>query len=125
MSQLEIDNAYLKQQNEHLTKELSFTRYTINALKSITNQRDVTINETRQELERALQHIQFLSYSLKEQQRLSLSGIGLVHDESSDDQELSEEDELYEERTRPTMNIMSKLPLRHQTNPIFVNEVNY
>lgn len=125
MCQLEIDNAYLKQQNEHLAKELTFTRYTINALKNMTNQRDIALNETRQELERALQHIQLLSYTLKQQQRNSLSGIGpqLIHDESSE--ELSEEDETYEEqqRGRSTMNIMSKLPLRQQPNQIYVHDL--
>lgn len=125
-SQLEIQNAYLVQQNEHLAKELSFTRYTINALKSMTTQRDNVLLETRLELERALQHIQLLSSTIRQQQRYSLSGIGpqLMQDDLSDDQELSEEDELYEE-TRPTLDIMSKLPLRHQTNQIFINEINY
>ncbi|CAO3647579.1 unnamed protein product [Mucor hiemalis] len=124
--QLEIDNAYLKQQNEHLAKELTFTRYTINALKNMTSQRDVALNETRQELERALQHIELLSYTIKQQQRHSLSGIGpqLIHDESSE--ELSEEDEIYEEqqqRGRSTMNIMSKLPLRQQPNQIYIHDL--
>ncbi|KAI8327011.1 hypothetical protein EDC96DRAFT_560968 [Choanephora cucurbitarum] len=99
-SQLEIDNAYLRQQNQHLNKELSFARYTINALKGITNQRDAALEETRQELENALQHIQLLTYTLRQQQRYSLSGIGLVQDtDLSDDQELSEEDE-YEEQQK-------------------------
>ncbi|KAG2236513.1 hypothetical protein BDF21DRAFT_419667 [Thamnidium elegans] len=122
-SQLEIDNAYLLQQNQHLAKELSFTRYTINALKNMTTQKDNALNETRQELERALQHIQLLTCTLTQQQRYSLSGIGpqLMQDDLSDDQELSEEDELYEE-TRPNLDIMSKLPLRHPANQIFIKE---
>ncbi|OBZ85407.1 hypothetical protein A0J61_06544 [Choanephora cucurbitarum] len=144
-SQLEIDNAYLRQQNQHLNKELSFARYTINALKGITNQRDAALEETRQELENALQHIQLLTYTLRQQQRYSLSGIGLVQDtDLSDDQELSEEDEYEEQqkqqqqqqqqqlqqqqhqRRRPTVDIMSKLPLRQpstvMTDQIFMPE---
>ena len=134
-SQLEIDNAYLQQQNAHLNKELSFARYTINALKGITNQRDMAINETRQELEKALQHIQLLTYTLRQQQRYSLSGIGLVNDtDLSDDQELSEEDEFEENQRQPQqqqaqqqsqrrpLDIMSKLPLRQppMTDEIFM-----
>ncbi|CEP11922.1 hypothetical protein [Parasitella parasitica] len=133
-SQLEIDNAYLQQQNSHLSKELSFARYTINALKGITNQRDVALDETRQELENALQHIQLLTYTLRQQQRYSLSGIGLVNDtDLSDDQELSEEDELDEtqrqsqhppqqQSQRRPLDIMSKLPLRQppMTDEIFM-----
>ncbi|KAI8065355.1 uncharacterized protein B0P05DRAFT_554013 [Gilbertella persicaria] len=146
-SQLEIDNAYLKQQNQHLNRELSFARYTINALKGIANQRDVALDETRQELEKALQHIQLLTCTLRQQQRYSnLSGIGLVQDtDLSDDQELSEEDEFEEQkqqqqqaqqqaqqqqaqqqRRRPTVDIMSKLPLRQppsmMTDQIFMPE---
>ncbi|KAI8385631.1 hypothetical protein BD560DRAFT_383923 [Blakeslea trispora] len=141
-SQLEIDNDYLRQQNQHLNKELSFARYTINALKGITNQRDAALEETRQELEKALQHIQLLTYTLRQQQRHSLSGIGLVQDtDLSDDQELSEEDDYEEQqkqqqqqhqpqqqqqRRRPTVDIMSKLPLRQpssvMTDQIFMPE---
>lgn len=118
-AQLEIDNAYLLQQNEHLNKELSFARYTINALKNITQQKDSTLQDARQELERALSHIHMLNLTLKAQQRemdrFVLSGMGptLIQDsELSDDQELSEEDEY--EFKKPTINvdIMSKLPLR-------------
>ncbi|KAL7322503.1 hypothetical protein PS15p_211498 [Mucor circinelloides] len=136
-SQLEIDNAYLQQQNSHLNKELSFARYTINALKGITNQRDAALNETRQELEKAMQHIQLLTYTLRQQQRYSLSGIGLVNDtDLSDDQELSEEDEFEENQRqslhhqqqaqqqsqRRPLDIMSKLPLRQppMTDEIFM-----
>lgn len=92
----------------------------------MTTQRDTLLLETRLELERALQHIQLLSSTIRQQQRYSLSGIGpqLMQDDLSDDQELSEEDELYEE-TRPGLDIMSKLPLRHQPNQIFINEINY
>ncbi|KAI8644097.1 hypothetical protein BD408DRAFT_481513 [Parasitella parasitica] len=133
-SQLEIDNAYLQQQNSHLSKELSFARYTINALKGMTNQREMALDETRQELENALQHIQLLTYTLRQQQRCSLSGIGLVNDtDLSDDQELSEEDELDENQRqsqqpsqqqsqRRPLDIMSKLPLRQppMTDEIFM-----
>lgn len=89
----------------------------------MTTQKDNAMNETRQELERALQHIQLLTCTLRQQQRYSLSGIGpqLMQDDLSDDQELSEEDELYEE-TRPNLDIMSKLPLRHPPNQIFIKE---
>jgi hypothetical protein len=119
---LEIDNAYLLQQNEHLNKELSFARYTINALKGIANQRDTALNDTRLELEKALQHIQLLSYTLKQQQhRYSLSGIGLVQDTDLSD-DLSEEDDFEQQQPRRPLDIMSKLPLRQppMTDEIFM-----
>ncbi|KAI8968304.1 hypothetical protein BDF20DRAFT_805409, partial [Mycotypha africana] len=67
--QLEVENNYLQQQNDHLNKELNFSRYTINALKGITTQKEVQINEARQELEKALDHIQLLNFTLKKQQQ--------------------------------------------------------
>ncbi|CAO3664556.1 hypothetical protein G6F70_008454 [Rhizopus microsporus] len=121
-AQLEIDNAYLKQQNELLNKELSFARYTINALKNITLQKENTLNETRQELERALQHIQLLSYSLKQYQNRNslLVNPTLIQDNDLSD-DLSEEDDIVDQQKR-SLNIMSKLPLRHkQQQQVFVN----
>ncbi|CEG67945.1 hypothetical protein CU097_010882 [Rhizopus azygosporus] len=121
-AQLEIDNAYLKQQNELLNKELSFARYTINALKGITLQKENTLNETRQELERALQHIQLLSYSLKQYQNRNslLVNPTLIQDNDLSD-DLSEEDDILDQQKR-SLNIMSKLPLRHkQQQQVFVN----
>lgn len=123
---LEIDNAYLQQQNEHLNKELSFARYTINALKGIANQRDMALNDTRLELDKALQHIQLLSYTLKQQQhRYSLSGIGLVQDADLSD-DLSEEDDFEQQQQQPRrpLDIMSKLPLRQppMTDDIFMSD---
>ncbi|KAG0740001.1 hypothetical protein G6F57_011598 [Rhizopus arrhizus] len=121
-TQLEIDNAYLKQQNELLNKELSFTRYTINALKGIALQKENTLNETRQELERALQHIQLLSYTLKQQNRTSYaSNPTLIQDNDLSD-DLSEEEELTTEKR--SVNIMSKLPLRHKQQVFVDNNEN-
>jgi hypothetical protein len=108
-SSLEIENAYLTQQNQHISKELSFARYTITALKNITHQKEANLEDTRQELEHALQHIQLLTYRLKQAQRLSLAGPTLIQDDLSDDQELSEEE--YDKHDH--QDIMSKLPLRH------------
>lgn len=102
--QLEIDNAFLLQQNEQLNKELSFARYTINALKGITTQKEDALNETRQELEKAIQHIQLLTMTLKRSKHNSVD----LDNELSDD--LSEEDDLIEQRR--SVDIMSKLPLR-------------
>lgn len=101
--QLELDNAFLSQQNEHLNKELCLARYTINALKGITTQKEEALNETRLELEKALQHIQLLTVTLKSKHN-SVD----FDNELSDD--LSEEEELLVERR--SIDIMSKLPLR-------------
>ncbi|KAI9018479.1 hypothetical protein CLU79DRAFT_760504 [Phycomyces nitens] len=120
--QLEIDHAYLAEQNAHLHKELAFSRYTINALKNINIQKDDALLETRQELDRAYLHIKLLGMTIMryQQQGLSTEPSGteqhlsqetprplLISDaDSSDDQELSDEEEC-----GPT-DIMSKLPLR-------------
>ncbi|CAO3597646.1 unnamed protein product [Absidia cylindrospora] len=69
MTRLEIDNAYLTQQNEHLQRELSFARYTINALKTITNQKDITLQDTKLELERAYLRVKMLGISMMRQQQ--------------------------------------------------------
>lgn len=101
---------------------MSFARYTINALKGITLQKENTLNETRQELERALQHIQLLSYSLKQYQNRNslLVNPTLIQDNDLSD-DLSEEDDILDQQKR-SLNIMSKLPLRHkQQQQVFVN----
>ncbi|KAI9250044.1 hypothetical protein BY458DRAFT_445004 [Sporodiniella umbellata] len=98
--QLEVDNAYLKQQNELLSKELSFSRYTIHALKQISLQKEGSLADTRQELERAYLHIHWLKERLPKPT--------LIQDNDLSD-DLSEEDELLEKRP---VDIMAKLPLR-------------
>ncbi|KAF7728113.1 hypothetical protein EC973_006628 [Apophysomyces ossiformis] len=151
---LEIDNAFLTQQNAHLNKELSFTRYTINALKNIATQKENALQDTRRELDRAYFRIRMLEMALLRQQQqqqqeqfhlhqvslqpqqqlqqpqnffADLSGMGqpvraednsgpmLINDaDSSDDQELSEDDEDEETVVNGcrSSDIMSKLPLR-------------
>ncbi|KAG1458545.1 hypothetical protein G6F56_006376 [Rhizopus delemar] len=112
-SQLEIDNAYLKQQNELLNKELSFTRYTIQALKTISLQKETSLSETRQELERALHHIQLLK------KRNSLLNPTLIQDNDLSD-DLSEEEVAVDILEKRPIDIMAKLPLRKQQ--VFVNQ---
>lgn len=104
----------MSHQNELLNKELALSRYTINALKNIATQKDTALNETKLELEKALQHIQFLTFSLNQQRRYSNMGLS-VDNELSDD--MSEEDDslLAVEDQRRSINIMSKLPLRQPT----------
>ncbi|KAL0082811.1 hypothetical protein J3Q64DRAFT_1148239 [Phycomyces blakesleeanus] len=143
--QLEIDHAYLAEQNAHLHKELAFSRYTINALKNINVQKDDALLETRQELDRAYMHIKLLGmtimrYQQQQQQQQQQQGQGLLTDpsgteqllnqetarpllisdaDSSDDQELSDEEECSNNTSGPT-DIMSKLPLRR---PVSVYEL--
>lgn len=69
MTRLELENAYLAQQNEHLQRELSFARYTISALKTITYQKETTLDETKMELERAYLRIKMLGLSMMRQQQ--------------------------------------------------------
>ncbi|KAI8377828.1 uncharacterized protein BYT42DRAFT_358877 [Radiomyces spectabilis] len=102
LSRLEIDNAYLTQQNEHLHKELSFARYTVNALKTITLQKDHTLNETRQELDRAYLRIRMLGMALqKQQQQLQLytapAGPGALLDEENDPMLIADGDDSSDE----------------------------
>ncbi|KAG0165521.1 hypothetical protein DFQ28_008626 [Apophysomyces sp. BC1034] len=105
ISRLEIDNAYLSEQNAHLQNELSFARYTIHALKTITSQKDMALQVTRQELERACFRIRMLSMALEQRED---DGPTLIADtESSSDDLLSDE-----ELGGPSGNIMTKLPLR-------------
>ncbi|KAI8069481.1 hypothetical protein BC940DRAFT_297826 [Gongronella butleri] len=130
MTRMEIDNAYLSQQNRHLERELSFARYTINAFKTIAQQKETTLQETQMELERAYLRIKMLGISMMRQQELLLQQQRQMNDDkptlimdldSSDDQhELSDEEEDEEPpRTRPFSNIMAKLPLR-QSPPTMV-----
>lgn len=111
-----------------MNKELSFARYTINALKNITTQKDTALNETKLELEKALQHIQLLTFTLNQQRRYSNMGLS-VDNELSDD--MSEEDDLLledqqQQQQRRSINIMSKLPIRQPTmtdnNDIFTDD---
>ncbi|KAI8339354.1 hypothetical protein BC941DRAFT_420256 [Chlamydoabsidia padenii] len=69
LTRLEIDNAYLTQQNDHLQRELSFARYTISALKGITNQKDIALQDTKVELEKAYLRIKMLGMSMMRQQQ--------------------------------------------------------
>ncbi|CAO3645875.1 unnamed protein product [Cunninghamella blakesleeana] len=147
-TRLEIDNAYLTQQNEHLQRELSFARYTINALKTITQQKDQSLEETRYELEKAYLRIKMLGMSMMRQQKDLMyqqqyheqdqqqqpAGLGTAafieeekpmlimdNDSSDDQQELSDEEEIAETPRRPLSSIMTKLPLRQQPNMVFDN----
>ncbi|CAO3623632.1 unnamed protein product [Cunninghamella echinulata] len=143
-TRLEIENAYLAQQNEHLQRELSFARYTINALKTITQQKDTSLQETRFELEKAYLRIKMLGMSMMRQQQDIIyqqqhqhheqqqsAGLGIVEedkpmlimdtDSSDDQQELSDEEEVIETPRRPLSSIMTKLPLRQQPNMVFDN----
>ncbi|CAO3600728.1 unnamed protein product [Absidia cylindrospora] len=113
VTRLELENAYLAQQNEHLQRELSFARYTISALKTITYQKETTLDETKVELERAYLRIKMLGLSMMRQQQQRAgpneNGGGLVAttvvdeeekpmlimdtDSSDDQQELSDEED--------------------------------
>lgn len=147
VTRLEIDNAYLTQQNDHLQRELSFARYTINALKTITHQKEATIDETKQELEKAYLRIKMLGISMMRQQQLDQQyyqqqqqhqAPGPVAEEekpmlimdadsSDDQQELSDEDEAINPQhpqppppsRRPLSSIMTKLPLRQHPTMVF------
>ncbi|ORX63028.1 hypothetical protein DM01DRAFT_257717, partial [Hesseltinella vesiculosa] len=131
-TRLEIDNAYLSQQNQHLERELSFARYTINAFKSIAQQKEASLQETQMELERAYARIKMLGVSVMRQQELLMQQQRqlqqlddkptLIMDlDSSDDQhELSdEEDQVDQVPSRRPSNIMSKLTLRQPPTMVF------
>ncbi|KAI8098724.1 uncharacterized protein BX664DRAFT_381400 [Halteromyces radiatus] len=142
LTRLEIDNAYLTQQNEHLQRELSFARYTINALKTITQQKDTTLQDTRMELERAYLRIKMLGISMmrqqqdliyhQQQQQQQQAGPGdtmieeekpmliMDADSSDDQQELSDEEETTQRR--PLSSIMTKLPLRQHPAMVYENQ---
>lgn len=71
LNRLELEHAYLAEQNAHLVKELSFARCTINALRNITHQKETNLDAARQELERAYFRIRMLSMTLaRQEQRL-------------------------------------------------------
>ncbi|KAI8332225.1 hypothetical protein BC941DRAFT_474316 [Chlamydoabsidia padenii] len=149
LTRLEIDNAYLTQQNDHLQRELSFARYTINALKTITHQKEVTIDETKLELEKAYLRIKMLGISMMRQQQQQQqqqqhyyhqqAGPTTVDedkpmlimdaDSSDDQQELSDEDETTSQASqtqpvtrRPLSSILTKLPLRQHPTMVYENQ---
>lgn len=71
LNRLELEHAYLAEQNAHLVKELSFARCTINALRNITHQKETNLDAARQELDRAYFRIRMLSMTLaRQEQRL-------------------------------------------------------
>jgi hypothetical protein len=63
----ELHYNFLTQQNKHLQKELSFTKYTIKALKSITAQKDCALQNTKKKLEQAHFRIRILEMALARQ----------------------------------------------------------
>ncbi|KAI8142271.1 hypothetical protein BJV82DRAFT_151720 [Fennellomyces sp. T-0311] len=69
LNRLELEHAYLAEQNAHLIKELSFARYTIHALKNITTQKDTALQASRQELDRAYFRIRMLGMTLLRQEQ--------------------------------------------------------
>ena len=69
LNRLELEHAYLAEQNAHLIKELSFSRYTIHALKNITAQKDSALQASRQELDRAYFRIRMLGMTLLRQEQ--------------------------------------------------------
>lgn len=69
LNRLEIEHSFLKQQNAHLSKELSFARYTIQALKTIAIDKGAALEAARQELERAHFRNKMLSMTLLRQEQ--------------------------------------------------------
>ncbi|KAJ8661396.1 hypothetical protein O0I10_002662 [Lichtheimia ornata] len=69
LNRLELEHAYLAEQNTHLTKELSFARCTISALRNITTQKEESLQATRQELDRAYFRIKMLGMTLMRQEQ--------------------------------------------------------
>ncbi|KAI7877789.1 hypothetical protein K492DRAFT_238916 [Lichtheimia hyalospora FSU 10163] len=69
LNRLELEHAYLAEQNTHLTKELSFARCTISALRNITTQKEENLQATRQELDRAYFRIKMLGMTLMRQEQ--------------------------------------------------------
>lgn len=69
LNRLELERAYLAEQNAHLSKELALARYTIHALKTITTQKETALQATRQELDRAYFRIRMLGMTLLRQER--------------------------------------------------------
>ncbi|KAI8371569.1 uncharacterized protein BYT42DRAFT_616654 [Radiomyces spectabilis] len=115
MNRLEIENAYLSQQNELLNKELAFARYTINALRTMTLQKDHALQLTRQELEKVYGEIQMFMV-LKENalvQPRSGTGRSRVF---GDDYDLNiKRSASHRVGVTTTLDIISKLPLRSST----------
>lgn len=83
-------------------------------MKGITQQKEEALDETRQELERALHHIQLITATFKSSKHNSVVDFD---NELSDD--LSEEDDLIEQRR--SVDIMSKLPIR----PYIIHDTIY
>jgi hypothetical protein len=104
--QFEIENKYLLRQNEILNKELSLTRYTIQALKAMIRQKDSTINQTKEDLDKSIQQVELLSWSLKQNNNNS----------SSSSSSSSSGDDSDEELVSSKFDIKSKLFIRQPQN---------
>ncbi|KAJ2960446.1 hypothetical protein NQZ79_g4238 [Umbelopsis isabellina] len=64
VNRLELDNKYLSQQNTHLGKEMSFSRYTIIAMRNMVSQKESSLQAASQELDKAHFRIRMLESML-------------------------------------------------------------
>lgn len=60
VNRLELDNKYLSQQNTHLGKEMSFSRYTVIAMRNMVSQKESSLQAASQELDKAHFRIRML-----------------------------------------------------------------
>ncbi|CAM0136439.1 unnamed protein product [Umbelopsis sp. WA50703] len=64
VNRLELDNKFLSQQNTHLGKEMSFSRYTIIAMRNMVSQKESSLQAASQELDKAHFRIRMLESML-------------------------------------------------------------
>ncbi|KAG2173828.1 hypothetical protein INT43_005248 [Umbelopsis isabellina] len=64
VNRLELDNKYLSQQNTHLGKEMSFSRYTVIAMRNMVSQKESSLQAASQELDKAHFRIRMLESML-------------------------------------------------------------
>ncbi|KAI9323674.1 hypothetical protein BX666DRAFT_1873668 [Dichotomocladium elegans] len=64
LNRLEHEHGYLAEQNSHLNRELSSARHTIATLRTITVQKEKSLQAVQQELDQAYFRIRLLSMTL-------------------------------------------------------------
>ncbi|KAF9435070.1 hypothetical protein BGZ76_006948 [Entomortierella beljakovae] len=72
LNRLEVENAYLSNQNTTLNKDIQYCRQTVQALKSILAQKEEMIDKMRQEFHQAYLKTKFMESILHGQQNLDI-----------------------------------------------------
>ncbi|KAI7822063.1 hypothetical protein BC939DRAFT_388121, partial [Gamsiella multidivaricata] len=76
LSRLEVENAFLQNQNDSLNRDIQHCRQTVHALKRILAQKEDVIQRMQEEYRQAYMKTKFMESVLAEHHNISFSGSG-------------------------------------------------